>query len=969
MYKKELGRGSMWLKWDCHLHTPISYENNFTSMETYISALKNKALQHEVDVIIINDYFTMDGYKKIVELCSKDSENEAYKLQINEEKYVYILPGMELRVDNFTSRDNSLNVHLFFNQCLDADLIEKRFLNELKINFEGMELTCDRETLIKIGNAKINRKQYDENFNISSINPDIREKYLKAALSVISVSFNNINKACEKLKGRFRTNEALAENCMLIVAAFSGHGSISEISWEEGRSTNIKHEALYCSDICFSANANDINFLLGKHPKTKPKEIKSLFRNLKPCVWGSDSHEEETICHPSRGASLKYTWIKGMPNFNGLKQVIFEPDLRVRIQENNPNNKTDYMVLDKVRFIDNSESNIFMKDEILFNPDLNTIIGGKSSGKSLLISHIAQAINGEVEDFGKYSGLRNKYNYDFEVYWKDGHVNKLNESSEDKKRKVKYIHQMYINHLAEDTGTKLKNVIMEIILENEEIKNEYIKYKDNITQYGKMLNSKTYELVSNVNAFLEKQKEIKETGDIEGIRNEIEKIKNNISELVKESLLSEEEQKKYDEVSSKINSNNTEMLEINDKIIPEISSYKNFIETLKTTILEDINKRIILSKNKLESKYEQALGDIVDDNSYLELYFNKLLNKLDNKITGYSTTVNNLTNANNELNNQIKGYVDKLKNQTQIDSLKQELDTQIKKQSTIENQMKERDIIIESVKSGVESILDLCSKRMESHDSFLEILNRDDVKCISNNLNLKSSIFINEEGLKDTIGTILLKNNKLTLEFTNSNINYGNYIEFIRTNIISIISYKSKYQFKANKDELDFLNALTNDYTQLNITLMENEDEFLIMSPGKQGLILLKVLLHLSSEKFPILIDQPEDNLDNRTISTELKDFIKEKKIERQIIMVTHNANLTVLGDSDEIIVANQAGSQIDRENKNSRFEYVSGPLEFSFVNEEETSVLQAIGIKEHVCDILEGGKEAFKQRENKYGF
>jgi ABC-type Mn2+/Zn2+ transport system ATPase subunit len=119
----------------------------------------------------------------------------------------------------------------------------------------------------------------------------------------------------------------------------------------------------------------------------------------------------------------------------------------------------------------------------------------------------------------------------------------------------------------------------------------------------------------------------------------------------------------------------------------------------------------------------------------------------------------------------------------------------------------------------------------------------------------------------------------------------------------------------------------------------------------------------------PILIDQPEDNLDNRTIFFDLKNFIKSKKRNRQIIIVTHNANLVVATDAECIIVANQDGQQQGKDNKTYKFEYVSGSLENTFVEDSKSGVLYQKGIKEHVCDILEGGKEAFLKREQKYGF
>ena len=58
------------------------------------------------------------------------------------------------------------------------------------------------------------------------------------------------------------------------------------------------------------------------------------------------------------------------------------------------------------------------------------------------------------------------------------------------------------------------------------------------------------------------------------------------------------------------------------------------------------------------------------------------------------------------------------------------------------------------------------------------------------------------------------------------------------------------------------------------------------MSPGKRGLVLMQIILHISNAEHPILIDQPEDNLDNRTIFNDLNEFVKSKKIQRQILLV-----------------------------------------------------------------------------------
>ena len=137
------------------------------------------------------------------------------------------------------------------------------------------------------------------------------------------------------------------------------------------------------------------------------------------------------------------------------------------------------------------------------------------------------------------------------------------------------------------------------------------------------------------------------------------------------------------------------------------------------------------------------------------------------------------------------------------------------------------------------------------------------------------------------------------------------------------------------------------------------------MSPGKKALVLLKMLINMDESTCPILIDQPEDDLDNRSIFKELIPFIKEKKTKRQIIIVTHNANVVLGSDAEEIIVANQNGN--NSPNKKFRFEYRTGAIEENRSIPGADDVLGKSSIQQHICDILEGGKEAFDLRKHKY--
>ena len=139
------------------------------------------------------------------------------------------------------------------------------------------------------------------------------------------------------------------------------------------------------------------------------------------------------------------------------------------------------------------------------------------------------------------------------------------------------------------------------------------------------------------------------------------------------------------------------------------------------------------------------------------------------------------------------------------------------------------------------------------------------------------------------------------------------------------------------------------------------------MTPGKQALFALTLILAESDEPWPLLIDQPEDDLDSRSVcDVIIKDLMRRKR-ERQVIMVSHNANLVVGADSEEIIVANRHGD--DRPNRDDKmFAYLTGSLEYSKPKDpNEKLVLESAGIREHACEILDGGAEAFQKRRDKY--
>ena len=167
---------------------------------------------------------------------------------------------------------------------------------------------------------------------------------------------------------------------------------------------------------------------------------------------------------------------------------------------------------------------------------------------------------------------------------------------------------------------------------------------------------------------------------------------------------------------------------------------------------------------------------------------------------------------------------------------------------------------------------------------------------------------------------------------------------------------------KGNQYENILLQFFTN-WFHIQYDVCLDGDSINQMSPGKKAAVYLELLIGLTDVKCPILIDQPEDDLDNRSIYHDLVEYIKIKKKERQIIIVTHNANLVLGADAEEVIIANKSVS----ETSNKSFEYRSGSIENNIADNASNNVLYKKGIQDQICDILEGGKTAFEHRKNKY--
>ena len=151
------------------------------------------------------------------------------------------------------------------------------------------------------------------------------------------------------------------------------------------------------------------------------------------------------------------------------------------------------------------------------------------------------------------------------------------------------------------------------------------------------------------------------------------------------------------------------------------------------------------------------------------------------------------------------------------------------------------------------------------------------------------------------------------------------------------------------QDQVSFYDYIFSlEYIKENYELKLGDKKLEKLSPGEKGALLVVFYLLLDKSEKPLILDQPEDNLDNESVSRILVPFIKEARKRRQIIMVTHNPNLAVYADAEQVIRV-----EIEKD-KDNVFHHYSGGIDNDL-------------IREHIINVLEGTMPAFDNRSMKY--
>ena len=368
--------GSIWRRWDFHVHTPYSLLNNgFGDPEdnnvwnNYIFNLFTKALENGVDVVFVTDYFLIDGYAKVRSVLKDKAKMEAiFKEKIAEDpdylekiRQISVFPNIEFRLDD-TVNDSKIQYHVLFSNDLDEQTISKRFLNRLFHKMDDTSYFCNILDISDFGSHCISKE----------IGIGVGNNPLCVGLNSFSIKLDDVLNILE--------SEAIFKDKYLLVCA---EEDVNKIKWH-GQTGSLREKLYHKSSARFSASPSDISWGFCEDcVKTIGHELPSLF--------GSDSHDIDSLFKSNFN---HYCWIKADKTFKGLidavanaKDRVFiglEPDELINQRKRNGYNIKEAKIIAKTT----EARDHWIDGSIPLNPSMVSIIGNKGSGKSALADSI-----------------------------------------------------------------------------------------------------------------------------------------------------------------------------------------------------------------------------------------------------------------------------------------------------------------------------------------------------------------------------------------------------------------------------------------------------------------------------------------------------------------------------------------------------------------------------------------------------
>jgi len=704
-----------------------------------------------------------------------------------------------------------------------------------------------------------------------------------------------------------------------------------------------------------------------------------------PEVIGSDAH------HPNK-VGRAFTWVKmGEPSIEGLRLALLDGNdslKRSDVHQDSPNIYADKRIssirINKTKYCGRNDE--FKMD---FHPWLNCIIGGRGSGKSTILEFLRTALcrENELAQFSSNDDLLRSYqkltqkakskdddgvfldgteiivdykkdNIDYTLSWNlesrktviernDADCKIVEEGDVQSRFPIKIFSQKQIYEIS-----RSPNYLLNLIDESEDV-----NYKDWEYKWHQQLNQLTQIRRDN----RELKAAISSKGVLQGQLNDINQKISSIEQsghsLIYSNYQSAQEQENTalelinfrNETISIIEEQIENITEIDsnyEAVLNRTESGKEFsvkYGTYEKEIIENIRKIKLLiedcqSKNNELSEWYKASPLISDINTNKTKY-NDLVRTFTEQGISNPNEYHSLITTRNTINQrltQIGIDEDKVRqNSTSISNLYQSL---IKLRMEITEKRKG---FLESINVNDNSIkvsIDYCGDIQHLNDSFRKAIGKNDTTYSNEIFNEEGKGFLNvlnskimeQEGNQVEINKLVQEVKKPFLDKSLDNIlgvNFGKRFSDLRDNI---------------PDEMIdlLLGWFPNDSVNVKYHDGRRFKDISQGSAGQKAATVLAFLLSYGND--PLILDQPEDDLDNQLIYELIVKKIKDSKRNRQILIVTHNANIVVNGDSELVIALTQ---------------------QTGLTRASSKGCLHERAVRLSICEIMEGGRDAFHQR------
>lgn len=978
-------RGSEWHRWEPHIHAPGTVLNNqFGGTDPWGAYLTNlEGLTPKVEAIAVTDYYVTDTYE---EFRRHKAAGRLPSVQL-------IFPNIELRLD-VAAKSGFVNMHLLVSPEDPDHLPEvKRILKRLQFHAFDDRFDCTREELIKLG------KRADP-----SITDD--GAALRHGATQFKVNFDQLRKVIGE-------SDWAKKNIRIAVAGGVGDGTSGV---RQAADTTVRQEIEKFAHIIFSSSPAQREFWVGQRAVTI-EELRERYDGCKPCLHGSDAHDQNSVGQP---IDDRFSWIKGALEFDALRQACINPEGRAYVGDQPPRSAMPSQVISHVSI---EGADWASTPDIPLNPGLVAIIGARGSGKTALADVIAAGCdaitasgwNADENISPSFLARARKLigGASATLTWGGGATvtRSLDGSHADGHTsfpRARYLSQQFVEELCSAKGVadglvdEIERVIFESHSQDDrEWALDFAELRDQRTSRFQQAREREAEAISDISDRI--ATEFEKESLVATLTTQVAQKKKLIADYTADQA------KLVVKGTEAQIARHTELSGAAQKLRTRIQAFGNQRRTFVSMQDEVRSMRATGSPEILrqaQARHANSGLDAKQWDEFLLIYKGDVDRSLAAYIAWADSEVQKLRGVapppgdpnvalvadNADLSSlplaPVAAEMKRLEALFSADKLVRDQYTALTGRIAQENSaLQTLETRLADAQGAAARRKDLQAERDDTYKRVFEaIINEQNAlaglyaplmaRLAASSGTLQKLSFsvrriadvqewgsIAEEKLLDRRKTgpfygrgslIAVATDALKASWeTGSAADVQAAMTAFMTNYLRDLLLHAPYapaqqaEFRAWSKQ--FANWLfSTDHITVRYEISYDGVDIRKLSPGTRGIVLLLLYLTLDdSDDRPLIIDQPEENLDPKSVFDELVALFVAAKAKRQVIMVTHNANLVINTDADQIIIA-EAGPHPS--GGLPPISYTAGGLE----NAE---------IRKAVCEILEGGEPAFRER------